>query len=166
MENTPVPVVDMTLADTDDEEIGCSQERDNRDSCQLVMPRIVIHGRSGEMGRDTSESDTMSFPSAGDGLSDIDPATVECTEESPNVMEEAVDMTFVGSFHSAFESLDSVDFRRTMLRRPVLMKSPPLFMRGSIRSAWRVTLQECQEGTMSGKSIPSHKAKGVSKETP
>ena len=151
MESTTIPVVDMTLADSDDEEISCfrSQESGNRARSEPVVSRTVVHGSSGEMGRDMSESehddDTMSLPSAGDGLSDIDPATVECTEES-NMMEEVVDMTFVGSFRSAFESLDSVDLRRTLMRRPVLMKSPPVFMRGSIRCAWRVALQECQEG--------------------
>ena len=61
----------------------------------------------------------MSLPSECDGLSDIDPATVESTEDYSNMME-VVDMTFTGCFRAAFESLDSVDLRRTMMRRLVL----------------------------------------------
>ena len=47
---------------------------------------------------------------------------------------------------TALRALDEVDLEETFARRAALMKSVPAFLRGSLRAAFRVALEEAQRG--------------------
>ena len=86
--------------------------------------------------------------SSRDGMSDIDASDVPPPvhmEDEPDTMPARIP-----AVRRALESLDSIDLREVFVRKAVVMKVPPRFLKGAYCAALRMAMIEVRHGRLDG----------------